>query len=53
MSENTVKWHPYPKEKPKCADEYLVAINCGYFNTTSTSDWKDGKFTDYENEPQK
>lgn len=53
MSENTVKWHPYPKEKPKCADEYLVTINCGYFNTTSTSDWKEGKFTDYENEPQK
>ena len=53
MKKVEIEWHKYPEEKPKRVDEYLVTVNCGYFNTTSTSDWKDGKFTDYENEPQK
>ena len=53
MKKVEIEWNPYPKEKPKFSDEYLVTVNCGYFNTTSASNWKDGKFTDYENEPQK
>ena len=53
MSENKVVWHPYPQEKPEGAEEYLVTINCGYFNIQTTSYWKDGKFIDYENEPRK
>ena len=48
-----IEWYPFPQEKPKVADEYLVTVTCGYFNISSTSTWKDGKFTDYENEPQK
>ncbi len=53
MSESVANWHKYPNEKPKEADEYLVTVNCGFFNTTSTSNWKRGQFTDYENEPGK
>ena len=26
MSENKVKWHPYPKEKPSIEDDYLVTV---------------------------
>lgn len=53
MSEGVVNWHKYPNEKPKEVDEYLVTVNCGFFNITSTSNWKSGHFTDYENEPGK
>ena len=51
MKKVEIEWHKYPEEKPKCTDEYLVTINCGYFNTTSTSNWKDGKFQKHENKP--
>ena len=51
VSENTVRWYKYPEEKPKEVDEYLVTVNCGFFNVTSTSTWKNEQFTDYENEP--
>lgn len=46
-----IEWHKYPQEKPKECDEYLVTVNCGYFNLTETSTWKNGLFTDYENKP--
>ena len=26
MSENTVKWNPFPQEKPYCDDKYLVSV---------------------------
>lgn len=26
MSENKVKWHPYPEEKPKKSDLYLITV---------------------------
>ena len=29
MSENKVKWHPYPKEKPPIEDDYLVTVQVG------------------------
>ncbi len=45
-----IEWHPYPKDKPKEIDEYLISVNCGYFDITSTAVWIDDKFTDYENE---
>lgn len=51
MKKTEIEWNPYPKEKPKCADEYLVSINCGYFKMTSTSIWKNNKFEKYENKP--
>ena len=53
MSESVANWHKYSNEKPKEVDEYLVTVNCGFFNVTSTSTWKNGHFTDYENEPDK
>ena len=53
MSENIAGWHGYPSERPEKADEYLVTVSCGYFNITSASVWKDGHFTDYEDEPGK
>ena len=53
MKKAEIEWYPYPKEKPKEVDEYLVTVNCGYFNLTEVSTWKDGLFTDYENEPNK
>ena len=53
MSRNNANWYKYPSEKPKEVDEYLVAVNCDFFNITSTSNWENGHFTDYENEPGK
>ena len=53
MQKTEIEWHKYPQEKPKECDEYLVTVNCGYFNLTETSTWKDGLFTDYENEPNR
>lgn len=35
MSENEVKWHPYPKEKPKREGVYLVTLK----DEEVTSDW--------------
>lgn len=51
MKKTEIEWHPYPEEKPKRVDEYLVTINCGYFKMTSTSIWKNNKFKKYENKP--
>ena len=48
-----IEWHKYPQEKPKECGEYIVTVNCGYFNLTETSTWKDGFFTDYENKPNR
>lgn len=53
MVERKIVWHKYPNDKPDEVDEYLVTVNCGYFNITSTSTWKDGRFSSYENEPDK
>lgn len=39
MSENNVKWHPYPQEKPKEDNEYLVSVNMWNKSFTSTSSW--------------
>ena len=50
MQKTEIEWHKYPEDKPKHVDEYLVTVNCGYFNITSSAIWIDEKFTDYENE---
>ena len=39
------------RDSKKSGRQYLVTVNCGYFNLTETSTWKYGLFTDYENEP--
>ena len=53
MKKAEIEWYPFPQEKPKEVDEYLVTVNCGFFSITSTSTWKNGRFTNYENEPGK
>lgn len=50
MQMTEIEWHKYPEDKPKHVDEYLVTVNCGYFNITSSAIWIDGKFTSYVNE---
>lgn len=42
MKKAEIEWYKYPEEKPKEVDEYLVTVNCGFFNITSTSNWKSG-----------
>ena len=39
MSENKVKWHPYPQEKPNEKDRYIVALKFGKDLLRSTTDW--------------
>ena len=48
MKNTEIEWHPYPKEKPKIVDEYIVTINYGYFKATSSAIWKKGRFVDNE-----
>ena len=48
MKKTEIEWHPYPKEKPKAVDEYIVTINYGFFKITSSAIWKDGRFMDNE-----
>ena len=53
MKKTEIEWHPYPKEKPKVVDEYLVTINYGFFKITSSAIWKDGRFMEDEDESSK
>ena len=39
MRESKIVWHPYPEEKPKKVDQYLVSVNMGNESFTSTSYW--------------
>lgn len=50
VSKNKIKWHPYPKKKPKKEDRYLVSIKDGTRNFTSASYWKypTYMFTDFD-----
>ena len=52
MSENTVKWHPFPQEKPKKDNKYLVSIKTRDYGFTSTSHWigSHDTFRDYWDE---
>lgn len=45
-------WHPYPQEKPKIDDEYIVSIKLGKDSFTATAIWKNVKdeFQDVFNE---
>ena len=36
-----IEWHPYPKEKPKKSDDYLVSIKAGDKFFTYTAYWID------------
>ena len=39
MSENKVKWHPYPKEKPEKDDQYLLSLKLGKCSFIETANW--------------
>lgn len=39
MSETKTVWHPYPKEKPKENNGYLVSVKLWNKSFTSTSYW--------------
>lgn len=43
-----IEWHPYPQEKPKKDDEYLVSVNMWNKSSTLTSSWitSNGVFKD-------
>ena len=52
MSENKVKWHKYPNEKPEKYREYIITVNIRQHLYTTTSDWMPdlNKFFSYRNE---
>ena len=39
MSENKVKWHPYPEDKPKKDNKYLVSVKRKYRSYTDAFYW--------------
>ena len=43
-----IEWHPYPQEKPKKDDEYLVSVNMWNKSSTLTSHWISSK-DDFKN----
>lgn len=48
MSENKIKWHPYPQEMPSLDDIYLVTINNGSPSvTTALWSMQDGGFKEF------
>ena len=48
MSENTVKWHPYPQEKPKKDILYIVTVKIRDKTLTSDLKWSKRKFIFYD-----
>ena len=43
MSESKIEWHPYPKEKPKTDDQYIVSIKLWNISFTVTANWRNVK----------
>ena len=43
MSESKIEWHPYPKEKPKTDDQYIVSIKLWNNSFTATANWRNVK----------
>lgn len=39
MNENTVKWHPYPQEKPKKDNKYLVSVKRKKMSSSDAFYW--------------
>ena len=52
MSETKTVWHPYPKEKPKEDDQYIVTVSTRHALFTTTCNWITRKniFEDYWDE---
>ena len=44
MSENKVKWHPYPQERPIEDDDYLITVNYMLTRKVTTCDSVNGYF---------
>lgn len=53
MKKAEIEWYRYPEEKPKVVDEYLITVNCGFFNITTSAIWENGHFVDNEEEQNK
>ena len=45
-----IEWYKYLEEKSKVADEYLITVNCDFFNITTSAIWENGRFVDNEEE---
>ena len=50
MKKAEIEWYKYPEEKSKVADEYLITVNCDFFNITTSAIWENGRFVDNEEE---
>ena len=50
MKKAEIEWYKYPEEKPKVVDVYMVTINYGFFNTTSSAVWNGERFMEDEDE---
>lgn len=50
MKKAEIEWYKYPEEKPKEANEYLITVNCDFFNITTSAIWENGRFVDNEEE---
>ena len=52
MKKADIEWCPFPQEKPKVDDQYIVSIRLGKVSFTATADWKNvkGKFKGMFNE---
>lgn len=48
MKKVEIEWRPFPQEKPRVLDEYLVTIDYGFFKISSSAIWKNGRFIDNE-----
>ena len=50
MKKVEIEWYKDPEEKSKVADEYLITVNCDFFNITTSAIWENGRFVDNEEE---
>ena len=49
MSENKVKWHPYPQERPIEDDDYLITIKGNHIKKVMKWNSVNGYFNIYVN----
>lgn len=49
MSENKVKWHPYPQERPILDDDYLITVKGKHIKKVMKWNSVNGYFNIYVN----
>ena len=47
---SSIKWHPYPGEKPTKPGEYVVNIEQGHYKIWTVALYKSGKFVNWKDE---